>query len=153
MYAFVDQPVDRLCNGGRFLLWAMRGWTQSAAAKACPPVALARGFAGVNALGALTDFNSAMTLLNRDAREELLLGPMRCKMICDDEALLIGLWRDAAMGAIANLQATLTLIVKDAAVAPIAQAMAAAATQIGAAGFDLADLARSSVPKPLKEEK
>jgi len=25
MYAFVDRPVESLCDGGRFLLWAMRG--------------------------------------------------------------------------------------------------------------------------------
>ena len=44
MYALVDRPVESLTNSGRFLLWAMRGWTHAATRGACPPQALRRDY-------------------------------------------------------------------------------------------------------------
>src|SRR3546814_8813655 len=69
MYAFVDRPVESLCNGGRFLLWAMRAWVSAAERGRCPPRMLHRGFAAVNAAGALPDFHIAMALLGGEAVE------------------------------------------------------------------------------------
>src|SRR3546814_17316622 len=69
MYAFVDRPVESLCNGGRFLLWAMRAWVSAAERGRCPPRMLHRGFAAVNAAGALPDFHIAMALLGGGAVE------------------------------------------------------------------------------------
>src|SRR3546814_17580594 len=77
MYAFVDRPVESLCNGGRFLLWAMRAWVSAAERGPCPPRMLHRGFAAVNEAGALPDLNIAMALLGGEAGETLLLAPMR----------------------------------------------------------------------------
>lgn len=136
MYDFVDQPVERLCNGGRFLLWAMRGWSHAKARSACPPVALAKGFAGVDALSALPEFNMVMALLNRDALEALKIGPMRCARIGEDEAILSGLWRDAALGRTEQVEATLALLVEEQTVAAIGLAVVATVARLAAAGLD-----------------
>jgi len=44
MYDLIDRPVMQLAPGGRFLVWAMRGWIQSATRGHCPPGALAPAF-------------------------------------------------------------------------------------------------------------
>jgi hypothetical protein len=140
MYAFVDRPVESLGNGGRFLLWAMRGWVGAAERGQCPPRALNRGFVAVDAHLALPDFHVAMGLLASDGRRCLALAPMPCRTIAEDEAVLIALWRDAARGDAARLDATLELLVEPASVAAIAKAFAAAIASLSAAGFDLSRL-------------
>lgn len=135
MYDFIDRPVESLGNGGRFLLWAMCGWTHAASRGACQPVALTRGFAGVGALAALPAFPTAMALLNRGARERLNLAPMACAQIAEDEALLAGLWRDAALGHETALRGTLALMIDEGSVAPTAQALTAAAERLAEAGL------------------
>lgn len=139
MYAFVDRPVESLGNGGRFLLWAMRGWVGAAERGQCPPRALHRGFAAVDAHLALPDFHVAMGLLASDGRRCLALEPMPCRTIAEDEAVLIALWR-AARCAPVRLAATLELLVEPASVAAIAQAFAAATASLSVAGFDLSRL-------------
>ena len=135
MYDFIDQPVESLDNGGRFLLWAMRGWTRATGRGGCAPAALVRGFAGVGALAALPHFHMAMAVLNREAGEPLTLAPMACLQIAEDEALLASLWRDAALGHDTTLRATLTLMINEAAVAPAAQALTAAAERLASVGL------------------
>ena len=149
MYAFVDQPVSCLSAGGRLLLWAMRGWGAAIAQGTCPPVALSRGFAGLNALPALPDFHIAMGLLNRCANAPLALAPVNCERIMEDEAVLIGLWRDLSRGDIAHLRATLVFVAEADAVSPIARAMTAVMAKLIAAGFDMSEL----LAEPLKEPK
>jgi hypothetical protein len=149
MYDFVDQPVERLCNGGRFLLWAMRGWSLAIAQGTCPPVALSRGFAGVGALPALHDFHVAMALLNRDAPDKLNLAPMDCAHIAEDEAVLAGLWRDVALGRTETLRATLELMIGEDGIGPVMRAMATAMTRLTAEGLGWT----RSVPEPQKETK
>ena len=41
MYGIVDRPVGHLCGGSRFVLRAMRAWTDAVERGACPPGALA----------------------------------------------------------------------------------------------------------------
>jgi len=141
MYAFVDRPVESLCDGGRFLLWAMRGWTLSAARGRCPPQALHRGFAGLGAAPALPDFHVALALLASDTRTPLVLKPMACPRIGEDEAVLLGLWRAVGAGDAAGARATLALLVADTAAGPILAALTAAAARLDAAGYDLSGLA------------
>lgn len=145
MYAFVDRPVESLANGGRFLLWAMRGWTQAAGAGDCPPRALRRGFAGMHALTALPDFHVAMALFAHDARDTLVLAPVSCRTIAEDEAILLGLWRDVAHERTRAARATLALLVEPASAGPLANAMAAATMRLGAAGIDLEYLVPSDL--------
>lgn len=145
MYAFVDRPVERLCNSGRFLLWAMRGWVSAAERGQCPPRELCEGFHVVDAAGALPDFHIAMALLADDAVETLLLAPMPCLQISEDEAILLGLWRDFSLGDAAKASATLALLAEKESVAPIAQAMGAAFDRLVVAGFDMSALAAGAM--------
>jgi hypothetical protein len=145
MYAFVDRPVESLCNGGRFLLWAMRGWVAAAERGQCPPQMLHRGFAAVDAAGALPDFHVAMALLGSDAVQTLLLAPMPCLWISEDEAILLGLWRDISLGDGANTRATLAFLAEGGSVGPIASAMRAAIDRLVAAGFDMPALAAGAM--------
>ena len=141
MYAFVDRPVKSLCNSGRFLLWAMRGWMSAVGRGQCPPQMLHRGFAAVNAAGALPDFHVAMALLASDAVETLRLAPPPCLQISEDEAILLGLWRDFSLeGANPIARGALALLAATDSVGPIANAMGAAIDRLVAAGFDMSAL-------------
>jgi hypothetical protein len=137
--------VDSLCNSGRFLLWAMRGWVCAAERGQCPPQRLHRGFVAVNAAGALPDFHVAMALIGSDAAETLLLAPMPCLQISEDEAILLGLWRDISLGDGANAHATLALLAEGDSAGPIAKAMGAAIDRLVAAGFDMSALAAGAM--------
>ena len=145
MYAFVDRPVESLCNGGRFLLWAMRAWVLAAGRGQSPPEMLHRGFVAVAAPGALPDFHVAMALLGGDAVQALLLAPMPCLQISEDEAILLGLWRDFSLGEPANARATLALLAEGESVGPIVKAMGAATDRLVAAGFDMSALATGTM--------
>lgn len=146
MYALVDRPVESLCNSGRFLLWAMRGWVAAAERGQCPPRRLRRGFAAVDAAGALPDFHVAMALLGSDAAQTLWLAPMPCRQVSEHEAILLGLWRDFSLeGASTTARATLALLAEEESVGPIANAMRAAVGQLVAAGFDMSALAAGTV--------
>lgn len=137
MYDFIDQHVTALDNDGRFLLWAMRGWAQSCAQGACPAQSLQRAFAGYNAMAVFPDFHVTMTLLGQKARSRLLLGPMGCCRIGENEALLLALWRDVGIGRRENVRATLSHIVPADTVAAVAQAMARASAAMTIAGFGI----------------
>ncbi|WP_257547942.1 hypothetical protein [Sphingopyxis sp. DBS4] len=141
MYALVDRPVESLTNSGRFLLWAMRGWTHAATRGACPPQALHRGFADTGALAALPDFHVAMALLATGASAPLELAPMPCVQISEHEAILLGLWRDFSLEDGAAARATLALLVGNSSVGPVAHAMRAAIERLAFAGFHLPVLA------------
>lgn len=149
MYAFVDQPVESLSNDGRFLLWAMRGWASAIARGTCAPVALWRGFAGVGAAAALPHFHTAMALLNRDALHPIALAPMGSKAVCEDEAVLLGLWATLTMGNVDAVRATLALMAPDHVVTPVVRAMTAAGAALVLAGFGLSSLTKN-VQRELK---
>lgn len=138
MYDFLDRSVCELDSDGRFLLWAMRGWAQSAAKGNCPAQALGRAFAGFNAAAVLPDFHITMALLGRRARERLVLAPMCCHRIGEHEALLLALWRDVGIARRENVRATLAHIVPEDTVAAVAQAMARASAAMTIAGFGIA---------------
>src|SRR3546814_9725179 len=97
---------------------------------------LHRGFAAVNAAGALPDFHIAMALLGGEGVETLVLAPMPCLQISEDEAILLGLWRDISLGSSVNAHATLALLAEGDSVGPIAKAMGAAIDGLVAAGLD-----------------
>lgn len=149
MYIYLDQPVGRLGEGERFILWAMRGWSHAIERGLCPPLALCRGFTAVDALTALPDFHIAMALLNRDALAKISVGPMEYEKIMEDEAILLGLWRDIALGDFDHMRATLAFLIEEDVVGAASQAMTTAMAKFVAAGFDLSGLVREI----LKEEK
>ena len=114
MYEFLDQRVDRLSQGSRFILWAMRNWTNAVAEGQCPPRALAPSFAGMGALDALSGVHVAMAFLNGSATQKLAVLPNACRRIGDDEAILLTLWTDSIDPVHRNRrQATLNLLVRD----------------------------------------
>jgi hypothetical protein len=137
MYTLIDRPVERLGNGARFVLWAMRGWTQAMHKQICPSQALHRGFAGVSAQVALPDFHVAMALLNRYGRAAIEIAPLPCQRIIDHEAVLLVLWRDLAQARLDHADATLALLVEDGGVSPVRRAMTTTLAKLALAGFDL----------------
>lgn len=150
VYDLVDRPVERLSNSGRFLLWAIRGWTQAAERRDCPPRALHRGFALMGAHGVLPDFHIAMALLNRDALAPMTFAPIAGSRIVEDEAVLLALWGDAARWRPERAQDMLTLLVGRDAVVPLATAIGNATRGFAGAGLDLGDLAP---PSPIHQER
>lgn len=135
MYQFVDRPVVALGRGGKFLLWAMRGWMQAMQAQRCPPGMLAPAFARHGALAALPHLHQLMTELNRAARQDVSLRTLRACTIGDDEAVLLQLWSDAQRDP-PRAQATLALLVDGDAAGSAFAALLAAATCLGEAGLD-----------------
>ncbi|MBL0914818.1 MAG: hypothetical protein IBJ13_04690 [Sphingopyxis sp.] len=152
MYAFIDRPVESLGNSGRFLLWAMRGWVAAAERGQCPPQALRRGFASVQALAALPDFHVVMALINSDALEAVALARIDCPRIAEDEAIWLNLWCDIAKAS-ARVDATLTLLVDPDVARPMAAAMAAVIANLDEAGFDLADISPAATPSQESQNK
>lgn len=140
MYEIIDHPVESLGNAGRFLLWAMRGWTLAVERQTCPPLALGRGFASVQALPMLPDFHIAMLLLNQHGRMRFTLAPMACPDIIEDEAILLGVWRNLALGKFDQVQSTLALLVTDDMISPASRAMTMASAKLMTAGLDLSQL-------------
>jgi hypothetical protein len=143
MYAFVDQPVDRLSPRSAFLLWAMRGWIHAATKGLCPPGQLAAGFAGVGALPALPPVHRLLALLNRHAHGELGLAPLGFGRVTEDEALLLQLWEDGRV-APARARATLDLLMDPEAVAEATELLLTGAARLAGAGLDRAEGARDA---------
>lgn len=139
MYDFIDRHPNRLGNAGRFMLWAMRGWSQATARKTCPPVALHRGFAHAGAVAALTDFHLSMLLINRDGLDKFEMSPMSSCRIAEDEALLLALWRGVVVEDADLVSGTLKRMVKIEAVLPIARAMSGCCAHLALAGLDLTE--------------
>src|SRR3546814_4128415 len=86
-----------------------------------------------------------MALLGGEAVETLILAPMPCLQISEDEAILLGLWRDISLESIANARATLALLAEGDSFGPIAKAMGAATDRLVAAGFDMQALAAGAL--------
>lgn len=123
MYQFVDQPVSRLGMADRFTLWAMRAWVLLLAQGRCPPGSLAPAFGRMNVLTALPDFHMAMALLNRDGLEKLELAALNCATVSEHEAVLLGLWKEAAGGDRQRVSGTLDLLIAEEAVAIVTSAL------------------------------
>lgn len=140
MYAFVDRPVESLCHGGRFLLWALRGWVHAVDRGACPPRVLGPGFAAAGALMALQDFHIAMALFRRDALVEPSFAPLGEPLICEDEAVVLSMWHDLALGRFDQISATLAHLVDEDAISPIQRAMTIASARLIAGGTDLSGM-------------
>ena len=138
MYDFVDRPVSRTSYGGRFLLWAMRGWIRAATGGSCPPGALAPAFARHAALPALPHFHGLLSALNGSARGEITFAPLNHCCIVEDEAVLLQLWRDATE-APPRARATLVLLLAPEAVGDAFSALLSATARLADVG--LADVA------------
>ena len=95
MYQYLDRTTASLDLGGRFIVWAVRGWVQAVGRRQCPCNALADGFARWNAVEALQSFSMAMAILNCEAGEPLYFRAPGHSRVSDDEALLLDLFEQA----------------------------------------------------------
>ncbi|WBO21511.1 hypothetical protein [Sphingomonas abietis] len=138
MYDLIDRPVALLAPGGRFMLWAMRGWIQSATKGHCPPGALAPAFARHGALPALPHFHMLLAELNHRAIRQIAFSPLPCGLIGEDEAVLLQLCRDACDNP-PHARATLELLLEEEAVGTAFGALLSATTKLKEVG--LADIA------------
>ncbi len=130
MYDLIDQPAAALGNGSRLILWAMRGWVGALARGVCPPVTLAPAFAKLGLIPVLPDLHRTMALLHGDPEAQLTLAAIEVPHISEDEALLLGLWRDVATGREQAAQAILGLLVAVEGIAPILEAMTGAVAKL-----------------------
>jgi len=96
VYHYLDRTTASLDLGGRFLVWAARGWVQAVSRRQCPCNALADGFARWNAAEALQSFSMAMAILNCEAGEALYFRAPGHSRVSDDEALLLDLFEQAS---------------------------------------------------------
>ncbi|WP_343521242.1 hypothetical protein [Sphingomonas sp.] len=87
--------MSSLDLGGRFIVWAARGWVQAVNRRQCPCNALADGFTRWNAAAALQSFSMAMAILNCEAGEPLYFRAPGHSRLSDDEALLLDLFAQA----------------------------------------------------------
>lgn len=99
MYRFLDRPAACLPEAYRFLLDAMRRWTQAARGGRCPCRALLQGFVRRGVPDALGDFGIVMATLDADAPAVLRFGLPGATVVTDDEARLLALFAGALEGA------------------------------------------------------
>jgi hypothetical protein len=122
VYEFVDRPVAALGSGGRFILWAMRGWIHAASHGNCPPGALAPAFARHMVLPALPHLHTMMAELNRRAKGQIAFLPLAHRRIGEDEAVLLQTCHDSD-GTPLRAEKTLELLLEPEAVGPAFTAM------------------------------
>lgn len=111
MYDFIDRPIGVLDEGDRFLVWAMRGWTQSMAERRCPPSVLATAFDRSQLSDALPHFHLGMSVLNRDGKERMGFGAICCPQVSEAEAVILALMRLIGRGEMPAASATIALLV------------------------------------------
>ncbi|MFT3964665.1 MAG: hypothetical protein QM690_02130 [Sphingobium sp.] len=113
MYDYLDRPVGALDEGSRFIIWSMRGWTQSMAERRCPPSVLGSAFERSQLGDALPHFHMAMMALNRDGIEKMGFGSISCPHVSEAEAILISLLRLIGRGEKDAADATIRLLVRE----------------------------------------
>lgn len=135
MYDLIDRPVALLAPGGRFLLWAMRGWIQSATRGTCPPGALAPAFARHGVLPALPHLHMLLVELNRSATRRVAFAPLACATIGDDEAVMLQVCRDATQNP-PRARATLELLLDEEVVGGAFSALLSIVSRLKEGGLD-----------------
>lgn len=111
MYHYLDRTTASLDMGGRFIVWAVRGWVQAVNRRQCPCNALADGFTRWNAGEALQSFSMAMAILNCEAGEPLYFRAPGHSRVSDDEALLLDLFEQAPRRAQNEMREMLGMVV------------------------------------------
>jgi len=138
MYDFLDRTIGSLDDGSRFLIWSMRGWTQSMAERRCPPSALGGSFAKSELSEALPHFHMAMMALNRDGLATMGFGAITCPHVSEAEAVMLALVRLIGTGRMAPAEATIALLIKPDTIPLFRRAIVAVVTML-VARFPLPD--------------
>lgn len=147
MYDFLDRPLVRLGPGGRFLLYAARGWIHAATAGSCPPGTLAPAFARHRVLPALPHVHTLLAELNRKALHEIAFAPLGHCRIVEDEAIFLQLCRDAGL-APQRARATLALMMEEKAVSTAFVALIAAMARLADGGLGDVEMLAGQVAGP-----
>lgn len=126
MYRFLDRHVADLDPSHRFLLTAMRLWTNVAA----NPEAVARTFSAAGATETLCDFGIAMTTLERDSSWMLRLAPAGHGRVQEDEARLLALFDAGLAGRPVDVRRLAASLVSDDAAPRLATAVELIALRI-----------------------
>ena len=92
MYRYLDRPVGELEPAQRLLVWAMRNWVGALSNGRCPCSVLGAAFDSCGIADALSDFNTAMLVLNGEGVGSLRLAPLCGRHVRDDEARLLTLF-------------------------------------------------------------
>ncbi len=135
MYHYLDRPISTLDLGGRFFVWAIRGWVQAVNHRHCPCRALGDGFARWNAEAGLQSFSMAMAILNCEAREQLYFRPSGHPRIAEHEALLMTLFETVRHRPQAAFRETLAMIVPATSAPSLHIALETAAAAFDAVGL------------------
>lgn len=142
MYALVDRPKDRLIDGSRFLLWAMRAWSISANQNRCPTVTLAPSFARMGAREVLNDFHEMMLACHASTTRTFGFGGIDQDRITEDEALLLSLCSDVVIDNIERVRAVLALRIQKQKVGLIVARLVRIAAYLSTLGLGPTGLAR-----------
>ncbi|MET0361205.1 MAG: hypothetical protein ABW048_05565 [Sphingobium sp.] len=132
MYDYLDRSVGSLDEGSRFLVWSMRGWTQSMAKRRCPLSVLGSGYTRCDLDAMLPHLHLAMMTLNRDGLDRLGFGAMGCPQVSEAEAILLATVGLYARGRVEQGHATVALLVQEGATVVLRQALAVIALSISA---------------------
>lgn len=135
MYQFVDRPLASLDDGGRFMVWAMRGWVAAIAVNRCPGTVIATPFARLNMLSGLQPFLRSMALLNRHGLDRMKFCSTRCPHVSEHEAVLLSVACLMAAGRGADAHASVSLLVEEEAAGDLFEAMDALTRAMGAAAL------------------
>lgn len=135
MYHFLDRATASLDLGGRFIVWAARGWVQAVSRRQCPCNALAAGFERWNAGEALQSFSMAMAILHCEAGEPLYFHAPGHPRLSDDEALLLGLFEQAPRRPRSEMREMLAMVVPAASAPSLHVAIETAAAALEAIGL------------------
>jgi hypothetical protein len=103
MYLYLDRTTAQIDAPSRFVLYVMRLWLSAAEQGMCPPRLLRSLFAEAGMMRALPRFHLAMALIARDALRGLRFAPPGCRLVRDDEALLLTLFSAKDKAAAASL--------------------------------------------------
>jgi len=136
MYTYLDRPVTALDNSERFLLWAMRAWSHCRARRMCPPRTLRPAFVTMEVEAALIPFHKAMAAFARAGCVKV--GPLPDRMIGDDEALLLALFRDSTGAGEGRVSALLGRLLADPSAPSVLTYLRDAARCLAEAGHDFA---------------
>lgn len=98
MYRFVDRTPASLAEHHHFLVGALREWTAAARGGRCTCAALAPGFGWRGVMPALSDFTTAMAVLDHHATRGLRFGGRGGERVTDDEAMVLALFSAAIDG-------------------------------------------------------
>lgn len=104
MYRYLDRSVGEIEPVQRLLIWSMRSWVATLASGRCPCTALGPAFRGWGIEEVLSDFNTAMLVLNGEGQASLHFSAICCRQLSDDEARLLTLFDAGAASDAALLQ-------------------------------------------------